>query len=134
MKELSYKEWINKAIELFGKDSKNWGFVCPSCGHIQSVKSVLEHNPSLNPEDVKKWINYSCEGRYNEGEGCDWTLGGLFKIHKLEINYLGKEIPSFEFAKEGLSEREEQSLIESLEPHHWIGKIINENQKKKVNE
>ena len=99
MKKLSFEEWKDKAIELFGKDSKDWRFVCPSCGHIQSVKSVLEHNPSLDPNNIQNWINYNCEGRYNEGEGCDWTLGGLFKIHKLEIIYLGKEIPSFEFVK-----------------------------------
>ena len=35
--------------------------------------------------------------------------------------------------KESLSEREKQDLIERLEPHHWIGKIINENQKKVKN-
>ena len=32
--------------------------------------------------------------------------------------------------KEGLSEREKQNLIECCEPHHWIAKIISENQKK----
>ena len=101
MKKLSHREWINEAIELFGKDSKNWSFVCPSCGHIQSIKSVLEHNPSLDLKDVQNWIHYNCEGRYNEGNGCNWTLGGLFHIHKIEIIYNGKNIPSFEFAKKG---------------------------------
>lgn len=120
MERLSYEEWVDKAMELFGKDRKDWKFVCPICGHIQSIKSVLEHNPSLNPEDIQKWIHYSCEGRANEGQGCYWTLGGIFKIHKVEISYLGKDIPSFEFAKEGLSEREKQKLIEWLEPHHWV--------------
>ena len=101
MKKLHHEEWIDKAIELFGKDSKEWKFVCPSCGHKQSVKSVVQNNPSLNPEDVENWIHYNCEGRINEGEGCNWTLGGLFKIHELEIDYFGKIIQSFEFAKKG---------------------------------
>ena len=100
MRKLSHREWINEAIELFGKDSKEWKFVCPSCGHIQSIKSVLEHNPSLDSNDIQNWIHYNCEGRINEGEGCVWTLGGLFHIHKLEVIYQEKTIPSFEFAKE----------------------------------
>ena len=98
MKKLSYEEWISKAKELFGKDSRNWSYKCPSCGHVQSVKSVMEHNPSLNPEDVQNWIYYNCEGRVNEEHGCAWTLGGLFQTHKVEINYNGKNIPSFEFS------------------------------------
>ena len=100
MKKLSYEEWISKAKELFGQDSKAWKFKCPSCGHTQSIKSVLEHNPSLNLDDVKNWIHYNCEGRTNEGEGCVWALGGLFQIHKLEITRNGITIPSFEFTKE----------------------------------
>jgi len=32
--------------------------------------------------------------------------------------------------QEGLSESEKKNLIECLEPHHWIAKIINENTEK----
>jgi len=96
--KMTYEEWINKAKKLFGKDSYNWKFKCPSCGHIQSINSMVEHNPSLNPEDIQNSVYFNCEGRINEGYGCDWTLGGLFQVHKVEVNFKGKIVPVFEFA------------------------------------
>lgn len=98
MIRLSYKEWIRKAKELYGKDSYNWKFKCPSCGHIQSINSMLEHNPSLKPMKIQGSVYFNCEGMINEEYGCDWTLGGLFKIQKVEVKFNGKYFPVFEFA------------------------------------
>ena len=98
MIKMNYEEWIKKAKELFGKDSYEWKFKCPSCGHVQSVKSWLEHNPSLNPEEIENLVFFNCEGRINEGHGCDWTLGGLFQIHKVEVKFNEKMVPVFEYA------------------------------------
>lgn len=97
MRRLSYEDWIKKAKELFGKDSYNWRFKCASCGHIQSINSMLEHNPLLKAKDFENSIYFNCEGRTNEGYGCDWSLGGLFHVHKLEVEFNGKNVPVFEF-------------------------------------
>ena len=82
---IKHSEWLDKGTEKFGKNKDDWIFECPSCKHKQSVNSVIEHNPELKKEDVRKWIYFNCEGRTNEENGCDWTLGGLFQIHTLEI-------------------------------------------------
>jgi len=98
MIKLEYKKWIEKAKELFGKDSYNWKFKCPSCGHIQSINSMLKHTPSLKAVEIENMVFVNCEGRYNAKYGCDWTLGGLFQIHKVEVNFNGKICRAFEFA------------------------------------
>lgn len=38
----SLDEWRSEAVKRFGDDPKEWKFVCPSCGMIQSVKDFLE--------------------------------------------------------------------------------------------
>lgn len=98
MEIINYEDWIKKAKELYGEDPDNWKFKCPICGHIQSIKSVLEHGPSLERQKVQDWIHYNCEGRINEGYGCDWTLGGFFHVHKVEVEFNGKLVPVFEYA------------------------------------
>ena len=98
MIKMNYEEWIKKAKELFGKDSYEWKFKCPSCSHIQSINSWLEHNPELKAEEIENLVFFNCEGRINEKYGCDWTLGGLFKIHKVEVEFNGKQVPVFEYA------------------------------------
>lgn len=82
--------------ELFGEDTKKWVFKCPSCGHEQSIASVLEHNPELKGN--LGWIYQNCEGRHVEGHGCNWTLGGLFQVHNVEYFHSGVFVPAFEFA------------------------------------
>lgn len=77
-------------------------FVCPICGTAQSMASLIA--AGVNPEKVESYIGFSCEGRWTDagpwvGEkdksakakkrrgvrGCDWTLGGLFTLHTLEV-------------------------------------------------
>ena len=96
---MTYREWVRQAILLFGEDSDKWSFKCPSCGHVQSIESIMKHDPSLKSDDIAQWINFSCEGRTNKGQGCDWTLGGLFHVHKIEILRDGRSHPTFEFAE-----------------------------------
>lgn len=105
-RRMTVHEWRAKATRLFGPDPKKWRFRCVRCGNVQSFESVIEHNPALAPKDgeaegdsrIWRWINFACEGRHTEGRGCDWTLGGLFQIHTLEIiDESGTIHPSFEF-------------------------------------
>jgi len=68
-------------------------FVCPVCGTVQSMASLCA--AGLSPDRAERAIGYDCVGRFTAagahkpgmtpGRGCDWTLGGLFHIHELEI-------------------------------------------------
>jgi hypothetical protein len=75
--------WMAIAAELFGADPRAWRFACPSCGHEQSHNEVKSRKSDIG--DTSGWIYFACEGRHVAGVGCDWTLGGLFQIHSLEV-------------------------------------------------
>jgi len=97
VRKVTLEEWRAEAERLFGKDPMKWRFKCVSCGHVQcgeDFKGIVD-----KPMDH---VFYDCIGRYKEGVGCDWTLGGLLGIHKLEVDPGGSldPIPSFEFAEE----------------------------------
>jgi hypothetical protein len=83
-------------------DHKHIAFVCPICGTVQSMASLIA--AGANPETVERFVAFSCEGRFsNVGpwpsdkdgsakaerrraiRGCNWTLGGLLRLHRLEI-------------------------------------------------
>lgn len=98
MKTYSYDDWIAEAKRRFGDDVKRWRVVCPSCKTEQSVQDFLDVGvpaPAFGGS-----VGYSCIGRFVEGKGCDWTLGGLFKIHEVEVERDGERTPVFDFAPE----------------------------------
>jgi hypothetical protein len=79
-----------------GVPREHVAFRCVVCGTVQSVASL--EAAGLDPEDAEQTVGFSCVGRKTgagpwdpkrEGRdrrpGCDWTLGGLFAIHDLEI-------------------------------------------------
>lgn len=96
MVTMTLEEWKEKGKKLFGTDDfKQWLFVCPHCGNIQSCKDF--EGLVDTPED---YAYFSCIGRFKKGVGCVWTLGGLFQIHEIEvIDKEGKKHPCFEFAE-----------------------------------
>ena len=98
MVTMTIEEWHAKAKELYNTpDFKEWKFVCPMCGNVQSYKDF--EGLVDNPED---YMHFSCIGRFKDNIGCDWTLGGLFQIHKTEvIDENGNTYPVFEFANKG---------------------------------
>ena len=96
MRTLTHNEWLARGRKLYGDDSRKWQFRCVICGNVQSHESVTARNPKIR--DTSNWIYFACEGRHTEGIGCDWTLGGLLKAHKLEVNDDGERVPCFEFA------------------------------------
>ncbi|WP_294203056.1 VVA0879 family protein [uncultured Chryseobacterium sp.] len=93
-KIIPYDDWIAALKNRFGEDPKQWRFKCVSCGGTQSIQDFLD-NKVESPEDK---VYYSCIGRYVDGRGCDWTLGGLFTIHKISVLKSAKVIPVFEMA------------------------------------
>jgi hypothetical protein len=84
--------------------NRHIAFVCPICGTVQSMASLIA--AGCEPDKVEGYVAFSCEGRFTragpwarstdksakardrrEVRGCDWTLGGLLSLHKLEITY-----------------------------------------------
>lgn len=103
MKKFTLLEWKAEGSKRFGSDSRKWRFKCPKCGNVQT----LEEFQADGIEEPENKFYFSCIGRYVSGKGCDWTLGGLFQIHKTEVESSdGKWIPVFEFADD---EREDDA-------------------------
>ena len=102
--------------------------VCPICGTVQSIASLVK--AGADPEKAETAMGFSCEGRWtNAGpwpadkdksakanarraiRGCDWTLGGLFRIHRLEVlTPDGKAHPYFGIATADQAQALERSL------------------------
>ncbi len=90
--------------------------VCVMCGEVQSMASLML--AGADAEEAEKMLGFSCIGRltgagpakHTPGKpsipakrhlgiaGCDWTLGGLFRVHKLEVVKDGKNHPCFQLA------------------------------------
>lgn len=88
---------------------EHFAFKCPVCKTVQSARSLIDAGAGATFDDVEKYLGYSCVGRFSDagpwrkdeppGRGCNWTLGGLFQIHELEvITRDGEHHPRFEIA------------------------------------
>lgn len=83
-----------------------FALVCPMCGTVQTGKDLIAAGAGKTFEEVKKYLGFSCIGRFTgapsprrqpDGLPCNWTLGGLFLTHKLEVlTPDGKRHPQFE--------------------------------------
>lgn len=102
---MTYEEWTNEAMRRFGPNSLAWKFVCPSCGHVASVKDWKDAGASDGA------IAFSCVGRFLAGKKdadkntfgkgggpCTYAGGGLFKLNPVEVNFNGKVLSVFAFA------------------------------------
>lgn len=94
-------------------------FRCVVCGTVQSMASLAK--AGVAEDKLENYAGYSCIGRFTNagpwqkkdkpGKGCDWTLGGLFQLHNVEvINEEGKPQPIFDIA----TPEEAQALERSL--------------------
>lgn len=81
---------------------------CVICGTIQSIDDFMRATGKPFAE-VEKYFGFSCVGRVTgagahkrgvaPGKGCNWSLGGLLRLHQLVIvDEEGKEHPYFELA------------------------------------
>lgn len=81
-------------------------FKCPLCGTLQTAADLIAAGAGEDFEAVEKYLGFSCVGRFTgagparkkpDGKACNYTLGGLFKLHKLEvITQDGNRHPRFE--------------------------------------
>lgn len=100
---LTKSEWYAEGVRRFGPDETTWAFVCPACGHRQTV---ADYEAAGAPEGH---VAFSCVGRAfptcreafgGKGPGpCNYAGGGLFAINPVTILDDGKKRgPFFEFA------------------------------------
>ena len=83
-------DWRALGIKLFGKDVKLWRFVCPSCGHVQTIQDFLD--AKIEAPETK--VFFSCIGRWINTEKvdmcsgkspCNYTAGGLFNLCERDV-------------------------------------------------
>ena len=109
---------------------RDYATVCVICGTVQSMTSLVR--AGAEKDKVGCFFGFSCEGRFTKAgpwpsptdksakakkrrtvRGCDWTLGGLFTLHKLEvIQDDGGERPCFEIA----TPEQAQQLAREMQP------------------
>lgn len=77
-------EWQAEGERLFGEHGRDWKFVCPVCGTVQSGKDFKQHT-NLSIEEIMTRIAFSCIGRVVDGIGCDYTTGGLLNLSPVKI-------------------------------------------------
>lgn len=121
MKQLSHEEF-KSYIKSQCVEREDFAFICPMCGTVQSANSLISAGAGTNFDEVSKYLAFSCVGRFtgkgssfdenDKKHGCNWTLGGLFQLHKLEvITEDGKAHPSFEPA----SAEQAQALLSGVQ-------------------
>jgi hypothetical protein len=91
----------------------HFAFRCPNCRTVQSMALLVAHG--VTPDEAETCIGFSCVGRFTtppKAIGCDWTLGGLFKIHELEVvDAEGGVHPRFEIATPAEAQKLERDMI-----------------------
>lgn len=96
------------AVKAQGVPHEHIAMKCPMCGVIQSGADLIKAGAGADFDEVEKYLAFSCVGRWTgagsprkapDGQPCNWTLGGLFSLHKLEVvTPDGEKHPRFELA------------------------------------
>lgn len=95
MEKISLDDFKKKIKDNFGS-LNDAEFICPSCKTVQTPQDLIDNGAGKDLDEVNGLIGYSCIGRFNDEKiGCNWTLGGLFQIHELEVISEGQARPCF---------------------------------------
>lgn len=82
------------AVKAQGVPREHVAMKCPACGTVQSAVDLIAAGAGANFEAVERYLGFACLGRFtgagsprkeSDGKPCNWTLGGLFRLHKLEV-------------------------------------------------
>ena len=122
MKTMTLEEF-RAALKVQGMpDRTHYAFKCPACGTVQSAEDLIAAGAGSSFDEVEQYLGFSCVGRFTgagsprkeaDGAPCNWTLGGLFKLHSLEVvTPDGKHHPHFAPA----TPAEAQALVASRQP------------------
>lgn len=107
MREISIPDFHAELKAQGVSRREDFAFRCPMCGTVQSAADLIAAGAGADFEAVERYLAFSCIGRFTDagshkkgeapGRGCDWTLGGLFQLHKLQvIDEEGNPHPRFE--------------------------------------
>ena len=95
MKTMTLQEFLD-VLKTQGVPREQLTFECPSCKTLQCAQDLIDAGAGKDFDEVEKYLGYSCIGRFDKTNGCDWTLGGFLQIHELEvITPDGKHVPRF---------------------------------------
>jgi len=108
MEKITKKEFEER-LEAQGVPSRHIAFICPRCKTVQSPDDLIRAGAGKDFTGVVNYVGFSCVGRFLDekqdglgekpGKGpCNWTLGGLLKLHELEVEQNGEYHPMFEIA------------------------------------
>lgn len=106
MKTMTLKEFMTALHAQGLAEREDYAFVCPRCQTVQSARDLIAAGAGKDFDGVEKYLGFSCVGRFTgagsprkvpDGQPCNWTLGGLFLLHELEIvDAAGVPHPHFE--------------------------------------
>lgn len=94
------EEWRNEAVQRYGPTGRDWKFVCPRCGNIQSGQDFVDVGLT---EEAGRLVYQDCIGRHVKDKGCNWAAYGLFGTAgkgRIVIDEEGKEHEVFDFASQ----------------------------------
>lgn len=105
MKTMTLDEF-QAALKTQGVSSHmHFALTCPMCGTVQSAVDLIAAGAGADFDAVEKYLGFSCVGRFTgaggprkapDGKPCNWTLGGLFALHEMEVvTPDGKRHPRF---------------------------------------
>jgi hypothetical protein len=107
MQTLTLDEYL-AAVKAQGVSTEHVAVKCPMCKTIQSGADLIAAGAGADFDAVERYLAFSCVGRFTgagsprktpDGQPCNWTLGGLFTLHQLEVvTPDGKRHPRFELA------------------------------------
>ena len=107
MKTMTLDEF-KAALLAQGVPREHMALICPMCATVQSATDLIDADAGADFDAVERYLGFSCVGRFTgagaprrkpDGNACNWTLGGLFRMHKLEvITPDGEHHPRFEVA------------------------------------
>jgi len=114
---------FHAALKAQGVPRNDVAFKCVMCGKVQSMSDFIA--VGRTPEEAERQIGFSCIGRWTGGKpaiskeatqetGCDWTLGGLFSLHTMEvIDEDGKAHPRFQLASQEEAQAHARDKVEA---------------------
>jgi hypothetical protein len=103
VKTLTLAEW-NDTCRAQGVPRLHVSLKCCMCGTVQCMADFIA--AGLDEEAAGRQLGFSCIGRHTgagahergaaPGNGCNWTLGGLFRLHTLEVITENGTVATFE--------------------------------------
>lgn len=106
MIQLTLEAFKQALIDQGVSSHLHFAFKCPMCKTVQSAADLIAAGAGTDFDQVERYLAFSCVGRFTgaraprkhpDGKPCNWTLGGLFSLHKLEVvTPDGERHPRFE--------------------------------------